>query len=465
MAAADEELSALQRKKNLSNIVERLQLEKRDNGIFCSYCDSSVPAIKCCLHCEAFVCSKHLRMHSKSEKHILVDPTIQLGERKCSVHDEVFKYYCYEDYTCICVSCWVSEEHRGHWVELLNEASAKKKKNLKSLLGKMSSEREDTEREVQRLQEQRREVREKAAGETKQVTAMFRGIRDQLEALEKKVLSEISRQKEELSLKLLDLIQQMEIKKAELSKKIHHIAEVCNMTDPLSVLQEWESDGADFCGDEWEDNESDDIVVPAVKHLDVNVTLFTGLVEIVTSVQGCWFPGQEATDMLLDINTASSQLSLSDDWRSLSHSCTDQCYPQSPEEFQYPQALSTNTFTPGRHYWDVEGSESGSWKVGVAYFSVEREGVLSWIGENNKSWCLYKWDNKYSVMYDRKETKLPHVPSCRKIRITLDHEARRLSFYELSEPIRPLHSFTADFTEPLHAAFWVGWDAWVRIIS
>ncbi|OCU02825.1 hypothetical protein XELAEV_18008595mg [Xenopus laevis] len=106
--------------------------------------------------------------------------------------------------------------------------------------------------------------------------------------------------------------------------------------------------------------------------------------------------------------------------------------------------------------------------VGMAYPSIERRGDQSCIGNNNKSWGLYRWyNNNYTVTHDSKDTDLPHVSSCRRIRISLDYEAGRLSFYELSEPIRHLHTFTVTFTEPLHAAFWVGWNkkAWVRIIS
>ncbi|OCT98943.1 hypothetical protein XELAEV_18011174mg, partial [Xenopus laevis] len=136
----------------------------------------------------------------------------------------------------------------------------------------------------------------------------------------------------------------------------------------------------------------------------------------------------------------------------------------------YPQTLSSRSFLSGRHYWEVEGSELGGWGVGVAYPSIERRGGQSGIGNNNKSWCLWRWNNKYTVRHDSKDTELPHVSSCRRIRISLDYEAGRLSFYELSEPIRHLHTFTATFTEPLHAAFWVWGDddddgAWVRIIS
>uniref|UniRef100_F7EMJ1 Uncharacterized protein n=1 Tax=Xenopus tropicalis TaxID=8364 RepID=F7EMJ1_XENTR len=353
---------------------------------------------------------------------------------KCSVHHKVLEYHCCEDSACICVSCCLAGEHRGHRVDLLSEASEKKKEKLRKVLEKLSPEREETERGAQRLQERRREVAEVAAGETERVTALFRGIREELEALEKRLLSDISRQKEELSLPLTELIQQLEIKKDELSRKIHHIEELCNMADPLTVLQEqWESHGAAFCGAEGADNEE---------------TLLTGLAGIVTGVKGRWIYGQEATELVLDINTAGDRVSVSGDGKSASYSHTDQRRPQTPDRFQdYPQALSTRSFPSGRHYWEVEVSESGGWRVGVAYPSIEREG-------------------DQSLVHDREEREFPHVPSCRRIRISLDYEAGRLSFYELSEPIRHLHTFTASFTEPLHVAFCVWGDgACVRIIS
>uniref|UniRef100_F7ATU1 Uncharacterized protein n=1 Tax=Xenopus tropicalis TaxID=8364 RepID=F7ATU1_XENTR len=398
-------------------------------------------------------------------QHVLTEPTASFMGRICSVHHKVLEYHCCEDSACICVSCCLAGEHWGHRVELLSEASKKKKEKLRKVLEKLSPEREETERGAQRLQERRREVAEAAAGETERVTALFRGIREELEALEKRLLSDISRQKEELSLTLAELIQQLEIKKDELSRKIHHIEELCNMADPLTVLQEqWESHGAAFCGAEGADNEGrerEDIKVPAVGDLDVgwiSETLLTGLAGIVTGVKGR-IPGQEATELVLDINTVGNRVSVSGDGKSASYSHTDQRRPQTPERFQdYPQALSTRSFPSGRHYWEVEVSESGGWRVGVAYPSIEREGDQSCIGENNKSWCLDRWDNNYTVVHDREERDFPHVPSCRRIRISLDYEAGRLSFYELSEPSRHLHTFTASFTEPLHVAFWVWGD-------
>ncbi|OCT73641.1 hypothetical protein XELAEV_18032604mg [Xenopus laevis] len=154
--------------------------------------------------------------------------------------------------------------------------------------------------------------------------------------------------------------------------------------------------------------------------------------------------------------------------QSSSSSSSSSSHCTGSERFQVPQTLSSRSFPSGRHYWEVEVSESGEWGVGVTYPSIERGGDQSCIGNNNKSWCLYRWNNNntYSVGHDNKWTELPHVSSCRRIRISLDYEAGRLSFYELSEPIRHLYTFTATFTEPLHVAFWV-WEegVWVRIIS
>ncbi|XP_041424095.1 E3 ubiquitin-protein ligase TRIM7-like [Xenopus laevis] len=491
------ERPALPRNRTLRNIAERFlsaQPEPGDTGIPCTYCDSHVPADKSCLLCEASLCETHLKVHSKSAKHVLIEPTMHLGDKKCSVHDEPLEYYCWEESVCVCVSCCLAGEHRGHRVELLSEASEKKKETLRKVVEKLRPEREETERVAQRLQERRREVAEKAAGETERVTALFRDIREQLEALEKRLLSDISSQKQELSLPLTDLIHLLEIKKDELSRKIRHIEELCNMADPLTVLQERESHGAadNEGGREREDSifsfftaflprgkntqmnrdrlqERHYIRVLVVGDLYVDLiseTLLTGLAAIVTEGKERWIYGQEATDLLLDINTAHNLVSVSGDRKSASFSLTELHYPQSPERFQnYPQTLSSRSFPSGRHYWEVEVSESGGWWVGVAYPSIERRGGQSWIGDNNKSWCLRRWNNRYSVGHDRKGTNLPHVPSCRRIRISLDYEAGRLSFYELSEPIRHLHTFTATFTEPLHAAFWVrGEGDWVRII-
>ncbi|XP_040291705.1 E3 ubiquitin/ISG15 ligase TRIM25-like [Bufo bufo] len=237
------ERPALQRNITLCNIVENFLStqphQEEVTGICCTYCiHSPVPAVKSCLMCEASLCDNHLRVHSKSAEHVLTEPSTSLESRKCSVHKKILEYYCTKDAACICVSCSLAGEHRGHRVEMLDEASQKKKEKLKNVLQKLITDRMKTDERVKSLEDHWVKALAKAAGEEKRVIALFKGIRGQLDDLEKKVLRDISRQEEQVSLSLSDIIEKLEIKKDELSRKMRHIEGLCNMTDPLTVLQE-----------------------------------------------------------------------------------------------------------------------------------------------------------------------------------------------------------------------------------
>ncbi|XP_069823617.1 E3 ubiquitin/ISG15 ligase TRIM25-like [Dendropsophus ebraccatus] len=453
-----QERPALMRNLYLHNVAERFLVTQPEQaeitGICCTYCvDSAVPAVKSCLLCEASLCDKHLRAHSKSPEHVLSEPSTSLEKRKCSVHKKMLEYYCTEDAACICVSCRLDGEHRGHRVEMLDEASEKKKKKLRNVLQKLMAKRKETEERVRSVEERRRKAQEKAAGEAEKVTALFTDIRRRLDDLEKRVLSEISRQEKQESLSLSALIQQLEIKKDELSRKMRHIEELCNMADPLTVLQE--PDTGDLCDPEEgggdEDTRGHDRQFHDVDDLDVAVIsdTFRTLCDIISGIR---IYGEGPADILLDVNTAHNNLIISDDLKTATRTEEKQNRPETAERFQYcPQVMSSRRFSSGRHYWDVEISRSVWWSVGMCYPSIDRRWDQSVIGYNNKSWCVRRSNNQYSVRHDRKVIQLPDNISSDRVRICLDYEAGRLSFYELCDPIRHLHTFTATFTEPLYA--------------
>ncbi|XP_056425908.1 E3 ubiquitin/ISG15 ligase TRIM25-like [Hyla sarda] len=505
---------ALKKNITLCNVVENF-LSTRPHkeeviGICCTYCvDSAVPAMKSCLLCEASLCDKHLRVHSQSPEHVLTDPTTSLENKKCSVHKKILEYYCPEDDVFICVYC-SAEEHRGHQVEKLDEPFEKKKKKLRHFLQKLIPKREVIEERVQSLEELWRKSQEKSSGEAERVIALFIDIKRRLDDLEDSVLSEISRQEEEMSLSLSDVIQKLEKKKDELSRKMRHIEELCNMTDPLTVLKD--PDTGDLCDPE--EGGDEDTGGHDMTH---NVDVITGMLHegfsdimkylqtisptkpenkrkryhwdqtlpshtkasplsgteyggdgviVRTGGAGGKVPaaaeekiyGEGPADILLDVNTAQNNLLISDDRKTATWTRGIQNCPETAERFQYNQVMSIRRFFSGRHYWDVEISGSGRWIVGMCYPSINRRGDQSWIGHNNKSWGLYgvQCENKYSLTHGNKVIQLPHQISSDRFRICLDYEAGQLSFYELCDPIRYLHTFTTTFTEPLHAVLWVG---------
>ncbi|XP_069807147.1 E3 ubiquitin/ISG15 ligase TRIM25-like [Dendropsophus ebraccatus] len=270
-----QERPTLQRNITLRNVAERLRStqphQEEITGICCTYCiHSPVPAVRSCLLCEASLCDNHLRVHSKEPEHVLTDPSTSLEKRKCSVHKKVLEYYCTEDAACICVYCSAGE-HRGHQVEMLDEASERKKK-LRNVLQKLMTKREKTEERVRSVEERWRKQQEKASGEAERVTALFIDIRRRLDDLEKKVLGEISRQEEQLSLSLSDVIQKLEKKKDELSRKMRHIEELCNMADPLTVLQD--PDTGDLCDPKKRGGKKD---TGGHKTHDIDVDVITGV--------------------------------------------------------------------------------------------------------------------------------------------------------------------------------------------
>ncbi|KAM5193621.1 E3 ubiquitin/ISG15 ligase TRIM25-like [Mantella aurantiaca] len=564
---------ALRRNVTLNNIMKNYisAQPSQENGIFCSYCiHTPVPAVKSCLLCEASLCDNHLTVHSKSPEHVLCDPTSSLEDRKCSIHKKILEYYCTEDSACICVSCSLAGEHRGHQVETLDEASDMRKKKLRNVLQRLMTETEETERRAQSLQERRRKVQGKAAEETQRVTALFRDLRRRLEDLEKRVLSEISGQAERVSLSLSDIIQQLEIKKDELSRKMRHIEELCNMTDPLTVLQE--SDTGNFCDTEDGDDDRErhdkrlhdggDLDVARISH-----TLHKGLSEIMSGVNvqesdtGDWYDIEDdeesdtgdlcdtedgdnedrgrhnkllhdggdldmlsdkmsgvnvqertgtyfdpysttkykgyikanlsrqrpqptgtvqhshrqaagsnigavqktlgvsgVTDIFLNVSTAGNNLRISSDRKSVSTSDYRQNRPKTPERFQCDQVLSYQSFSSGRHYWEVDVGGAEYWTVGMCYPSIDRRGKYSSIGDNKKSWGLERmmFLNQYLVRHDRKEIPIRGKVFSNRVRIDLDYEAGRISFYDLCKRIRHLYTFTTTFTEPLHAVLCVG---------
>ncbi|XP_068128133.1 E3 ubiquitin/ISG15 ligase TRIM25-like [Hyperolius riggenbachi] len=455
-----QERPALQRNITLCNIVENFLSTKPGQKpvISCSQCfHALVPAVKSCLHCEVSLCENHLKVHKKSPEHVLCDPTTSLEDRKCSIHkDKLLEYYCNQDAACVCVSCYVIGEHVGHKMVSLPEASESRKNKLRNVLQEVMTEREKMEKRVQSLEELRKSAQEKTDGETEKVTVVFKDLNRCLEDLEKKVLSNINRQAEQVSLHYDDVLRQLEIKKEELSRKMCHIEELCNMTDPLTVLQE--SHTGDLCGMEDRHkqlHDGGDLDVASISH-----TLHTGLSDIMSGVTGGVYI--QPADISLDVNTADNDLHVSNDRKTASWANRILKRPKRPERFQdWPQVLSSQSFSSGQHYWEVDIGGSGHCAVGMCYPSIDRRGDWSRIGENKKSWVLNREDDLYSVIYDGEDIWLPEFSSVR-VRIYLDYEAGQISFYALCDPIRHLHTFTVTFTEPLHAVFRV-WRGRIKI--
>ncbi|XP_073423590.1 E3 ubiquitin/ISG15 ligase TRIM25-like [Dendrobates tinctorius] len=443
-----------------SNIVERPRSTeppgKEVFQIYCTYCiHSSVPAVRSCLHCEASLCDNHLRVHSKAAEHVLTDPSTSLESRKCSVHKKILEYFCTEDQACICVSCSLTGDHRGHQVETLDEASGKKKEQLRTDFDNLFSKREGKRSRIKALHNHITNVHDRADSISQTISQFFTDIRRQVDDLEKMVLSEISRQEEKVSLSVSDLIKQLEKEIEDFSGVMVSIQQMCDMKDPLMVLKAQELERSDIC--EVDSCTTHDVhTVGDLDRLVISMMIRTAMERVAQEIKSRGFKMPDAPNILLDIKTAGNDVEVSEDLKVASWPGISQNRPETPEMFQSCQVLSKDFFFSGNHLLELESSDGGDWCVGMSFANIDRKGEHCVIGHNDKSWALRLWSNQYSVIHDSKVNQLPVQHSCKKLGLYLDYEAGQLSFYEMCDPIiRHLHTFYATFTEPLHVLCWV----------
>ncbi|XP_069840442.1 tripartite motif-containing protein 16-like [Dendropsophus ebraccatus] len=448
--------------------METPQSGKKDE-IFCSYCvQSPMPATKTCLHCEASLCEEHVKVHSKSTEHILVEPTTSIKDMKCSIHDKVLEFCCSKDGACICVSCCIIGEHRGHKVDSLKEAFEKRKASFKDTMDNLALEREENEKKLERLLKKRDYMEGAAEGVTERVASLFQDMAEQLEALKSRAMSEVSRQEQQVMGRVNGLIEQLEKKKDELSKKMNHLEELRNVTNPLTVLKETSHVEVKHRGSRRASEGDTDIQVStSVDEGPISLILHIGLLNFAESLQDLkalrQFTNIKKADITFDVNTAQNKIFISSDLKSATHSTTSQRYPETPERFKSCQVLSTNEFFSGQHYWEVDVSEAKRWIIGVAYKSIERKIASneSFLGYNDKSWSLF-FQKFLGVSYNNVQNTVVSDSTVQGVGIYLDYDAGYLSFYQLN-PSRHLHTFTASFYEPLHAAFYIFDNSCIKI--
>ncbi|KAM6951497.1 NLR family CARD domain-containing protein 3-like [Aplochiton taeniatus] len=168
-------------------------------------------------------------------------------------------------------------------------------------------------------------------------------------------------------------------------------------------------------------------------------------------------PQRYTRDLRLDPNTAHRDLALSEGNKKAKWGIK-QPYPEHPERFDIRrQVLCTQGLT-GRCYWEVEWS--GRALIGVAYKRIHRkgEGNECSLGRNAESWGLSCNIDSYNACHGDKTTAIAIPPDSRRIGVYLDWSAGTLSFSKVcSGTLTTMHTFSADFSEPLYPGFRFGW--------
>ncbi|XP_052436345.1 NACHT, LRR and PYD domains-containing protein 3 isoform X15 [Carassius gibelio] len=172
-------------------------------------------------------------------------------------------------------------------------------------------------------------------------------------------------------------------------------------------------------------------------------------------------------DLTLDLNTAHTQLALSEKNRTVEFVKEKQPYPDHPDRYDKCYQVLCRESLSGRCYWEAEWCGRAVY-VSVTYKGISRKGCSEncWFGFNEKSWSLNWFIDRFSVSHNNKITEIS-VPShhSNRVGVYLNSSAGILSFYSVSDThtLTHLHTFTSTFTEPLYAGFTVFYDSSVSL--
>ncbi|XP_015251020.1 PREDICTED: LOW QUALITY PROTEIN: NACHT, LRR and PYD domains-containing protein 3-like [Cyprinodon variegatus] len=166
---------------------------------------------------------------------------------------------------------------------------------------------------------------------------------------------------------------------------------------------------------------------------------------------GLW---RYSCQLIIDTNTVSRNLKLSEDNRKVTHVKELQSYPKHPDRFKDPQLLCRTGVT-GRCYWEVEWRGRVDISVSYRRISMREYHKDCLFGLNDHSWRLMCSDSGYFIWHNDSGKPTSSSSSIsNRVAVYVDFPAGILSFYEVTpDSLIELHTFHTSFSEPLYPGF------------
>ncbi|XP_056232700.1 nuclear factor 7, brain-like [Seriola aureovittata] len=370
----------------------------------------------------------------------------ELGEKKvevvCSKHQEETKLFCMDEDRAVCPVCEFSLHH-GHKVVPVEQAVSDLKEQLKSDLKSLQDKR-NKYKQVEKTYSEMTEIsKEQLSSTERQIRAEFNKLHQFL--------------KEEEESRLAALREEEEQKGKTISRGMKMIQEqISSLSDSISAVEEdLQKHNVPFLSS----YKATQTRATAQCSLSDPQLLSGALTDVAKHLGNLSFRVWEKmkekvhfSPVILDPNTASPWLHLSDDLTSVRHGDTKQQLPDNPERFtQYVTVLGSEGFSSGKHSWEVEVGDHPDWIVGLTKESVDRKGECPASPEYGIC-CLSHDDDEYT---NGDGETVPVKKSLQRIRVQLDYDRGEVSFYD-PEDTTHIYTHRDTFTEKLFPYFNIG---------
>ncbi|XP_054655576.1 probable E3 ubiquitin-protein ligase TRIML1 [Dunckerocampus dactyliophorus] len=161
----------------------------------------------------------------------------------------------------------------------------------------------------------------------------------------------------------------------------------------------------------------------------------------------------------LDPDTAHPKLVISPEGDSVTYTDTWKQLPDTPSRFDATlNVISLQSFSSGRHYWEMDVTGKTYWEIGVTYPSISRKGTTEdcWLGRGDESWCVEFFNGEYTAWHRGVPHQLPVSKHFCRIGVLCSFPSGSVIFLG-ADDMTPLFCFCAgSFSDRLHLALCPG---------
>ncbi|XP_029995676.1 nuclear factor 7, ovary-like [Sphaeramia orbicularis] len=377
----------------------------------------------------------------------------------CPDHDEKLKLFCVTDQQLTCIICRDGEKHDGHKFKPVKEAAASLRKELETGMETLPADILAIESLANKQREEITKTKERSRQLMSQMHKQFEEMHQFLRKREDEIKNELKNQEEDAVEEMTKRLISMEAALTENRELEVKGAAVLKITDPERFLKKWTEGNCMKTPEHLFRSRANDLDV-------INTSLFLGPYE--SHLQ--FFMWKEMLQViqpraeLLSLRNDNVNVSVSDDRRSLY--CAPKCSQNQQNMFgqtglffsspafgsstshydQYTNifpavpdntynAFSTDEFTSGQCYWEVEVGHRDYWKLGIKDYFLQYENY------------------KHAACNPKTITELTVTDTPRKIGIYLDCSSKKLSFYNADNMTR-IHTMScSSMSVPVSAYF------------
>ncbi|XP_074141078.1 tripartite motif-containing protein 43-like [Sminthopsis crassicaudata] len=341
------------------------------------------------------------------------------GQSQCVTHKKLFKLFCEEDQTALCVTCVESPEHGAHKIAPVQEAADKYRRELQHIHSRLEEHLEEGEQLLA-------QVKRPAIDWDWIIRGEFFQLHQLLMEEEKRCLDRMRQDQKASQDRLSQHIQSLQ----ELMQELQEAGRQAN----LDLLQ----DAKQLLG------RSEAVLAQRAKAVTPELREYPipGLIQMLHRFR---------VDLTMDATSAASCVSVSEDLKSAK---AREDWPEETEDPSCHAVLAGQAFSSGSHYWEVDVTQLPQWVLGIytPYLRRKRARDMDSCDFAFLLRCVKKEGEYYLQTYPgplnhRIKGPLPRVG------VFLEYSPGTLAFYNVlqSSLIYKFHSIP--FTDPVQPIF------------